>query len=87
MGNHYNHNTRAEEIKMKRVVVISDSDGDVYRVLPVADTFTRDDLEVIREKVSHYSHDANLYDLPERTFCVGEIQQEIAEYNSLGKCW
>jgi hypothetical protein len=64
---------------MKRVIL--DSSGDVYRILPVADTFTLDDLEAVREKASRHSHDANLYAVPECAFCVGEIQHVIAEYN------
>jgi len=66
---------------MKRAVVIADYTGKVHAVFPVADTFTYDDLNQVRDKAEYYNQTADLLDIKEESSCVGEIEAKIVELN------
>jgi hypothetical protein len=64
-----------------RAVVIADYTGAVHAVLPVADTFTYDDLNQVKETAEYYNQTAHLVDVEETSSCVGEITRKIGELN------
>ena len=81
-----------------RAVVIADYSGKVHAVYPVADTFTYDDLNQVKEKAEYYNQTADLLDIEEVSSCVGEIEIKLRELNGdddpepeyeedLGKCF
>lgn len=66
---------------MKRAVVIADYTGKVHAVYPVADTFTYDDLNQVKEQAEYYNQTADLLDIEDESSCVGEVVSKVAELN------